>query len=120
MAANELIVDKKPHGLVNGSSLGEETPPTPRPKGAKKGPKKSRANSAAPSPRYFLGRDPSSGTPQLAEERSSELEAIADAFRKEVSFFIVQEFTVEVDSRNGAPLLRKHPVKDRSSPDLAS
>lgn len=117
-AASELIVEKKHHaGLVNGSSSAEETPPASRPvKSTKKSPKKSRTDNAVPVLRYFLGGDPSTATPQLTEERTNEVEAITDAFRKQVSFFAVQEFTVEVDSRNGTPLLRKHPVKDRSSP----
>jgi hypothetical protein len=116
MANTELVTEKKHNGLVNGSGLGEEMSPVPRPKVARKGAKKSRTDTAVPVPRYFLGSGASTGTPQLAEERTSEVEIIADAFRKQVSFFVVQEFTVDVQNHNGAPLLRKNPVKDRSSP----
>lgn len=116
MAVPESIAEKKQHGLVNGFSAAEEPAPAVRPKTPKKGSKKSRVDAVAPSVRYFLAGDSSSSTPQLTEERPSELEAIADAFRKQVSFFVVQEFSVDMQNHNGAPLLRKTPVKDRSSP----
>jgi hypothetical protein len=67
--------------------------------------------------RYFLSSGQAqSDKPDLSAECAQEVEAIAEAFRKQVSFFVVQEFTVHVENRNGAPLLRKDPVKDRSSP----
>lgn len=116
MAVPESVTENKQHGLVNGFSAGEEAAPAVRPKAPKKGSKKTRVEAAAPSVRYFLSSDSSTSTPQLTEERPSEIEAIADAFRKQVSFFVVQEFSVDMQNHNGAPLLRKTPVKDRSSP----
>lgn len=116
MATAESTIEKKQPAQVNGASQGEETTPAARAKAAKKTYKKSRAEAANPSVRYFLGGDSSSSMPHLAEERTSEVEVIAEAFRKQVSFFVVQEFTVEVQNHNGAPLLRKHLVKDRASP----
>jgi hypothetical protein len=114
--ATESIIEKREPTFVNGSGQGEATTPAGRSKVAKKIYKKSRAETAMPSVRYFLGGDSSSSTPHLAEERTSELEAITEAFRRQVSFFVVQEFAVEVQNQNGAPLLRKRPVKDRASP----
>ncbi len=116
MASAELSTDKKQNGLPNGLSAGEEASPAARVKAVKKAPKKPRTEAGIPSARYFLGDDSSSGSPRLTDERTSEFDAIAEAFRKEVSLFVVQEFTVEVQNHNGVPLLRKHPVKDRSSP----
>lgn len=116
MAVTESVAEKKQHALVNGLSGGEEAAPALRPKSPKKDPKKTRVQTAAPSLRYFIAGDSGSGTPQLTEERSSELEAIADAFRKQVTFFVIQEFSVDMQNHNGAPLLRKIPVRDRSSP----
>ena len=116
MASAELSTDKKQNGLQNGLSVGEEASPTPRAKTVKKAAKRSRTETGVASVRYFLGGDPSSGSPQLMDERTSEFDAIAEAFRKQVSLFVVQEFTVEVQNHNGVPLLRKTPVKNRSSP----
>lgn len=116
MAVPELVPEKKQQGLVNGFSVGDESAPAVRLKTPKKAVKKSRVETAAPSVRYFLAGDSSGGTPQLTDERPSELEAIADAFRKQVTFFVIQEFSVDMQNHNGAPLLRKTPVKDRSSP----
>ncbi len=115
MAIAESVMENKQHGPVNGSSVGEETQPGQRPKAVKKISKKSRTETGVPSMRYFLGGDPSGNTPQLMEEHASEVEVVAEAFRRQVSFFVVQEFTVDVQNQNGAPLLRKNPVKDRSS-----
>lgn len=117
MAQIEPTTEKKDHRPVNGASWNEETTPSAAPRATRKIPKKpARHGKPAFSVRYFLAGNASGDPPHLSEERASEVEAIAEAFRKQVSFFVVQEFTVEVDNHNGAPLLRKAPVKDRPSP----
>jgi hypothetical protein len=117
MAAVEQTVEKKTNVALNGPSLNEETTSSAAPKATRKISRKpARRERPASSVRYFLAGNSSGDAPHLSAERPSEVEAVADAFRKQVSFFAVEEFTVQMENHNGAPLLRKAPVKDRSSP----
>lgn len=113
MASIEQVSEKA--ALVNGGSVAEDAA-SRRSKATKKASRKPRAHPAPSGIRYFIGAESDSSTPQLVEERSSEVEAIAEAFRKQVSVFVVQEFRVDVETHKGAPLLRKYPVNNRSSP----
>ena len=117
MAEVESVREKKSHEVLNGSRSGEEMPQSATPKVTRKSSKKMRHDKATSPVRYFLSSGQTqSDKPDLSAECAQEVEAIAEAFRKQVSFFVVQEFNVHVENHNGAPLLRKDPVKDRSSP----
>ena len=63
--------------------------------------------------RYFLAGDQSKdGVPALGRECQGETEAIIEAFRAKVNFYVVSEFQTRADiAKPGEPTLKKEAVR---------
>ena len=64
--------------------------------------------------RYFLAKaNGTDGTPALDREVANEGEALVEALRLGVTFYMVQEFRAVPDFSGKKPLLNKEPVKGK-------
>lgn len=73
------------------------------------------AQQPAPPARYFLAKPGANGvTPTIDRECPTEAEAMAEAFRRELSYYAVTEYRAFVDCSGKQPVFKKEAVKKSS------